>query len=60
MEENTIGFQGSHNYKLLITYKRIVYGFQYDDIYEEGYIYAFVFCQRMMPSSGHHDLCDLN
>ena len=60
MEEKTIGFQGSHKYKLLIAYKRIVYRFQADEIYEEGYIYTFVFCHIMVPSSGHCGLCAFN
>ena len=43
IDQKTIEFQGNHKYKLCITYKSIVYGFQAYDIYEEVYTYAFIY-----------------
>ena len=60
IDEHTIWLQGNYKYKLCITYKRIVDGFQADAFCEEGYFYAFVLRNDTMPRSGHKLLCALH
>jgi len=46
-DEQTIGFQGRHQDKQRISYKKEGDGFQADCICENGYTYTFYFIQRL-------------
>ena len=41
IDEQTIGFQGKHVDKMIISYKNKGGRFQADDLYNQGYTYAF-------------------
>ena len=60
IDEQTIGFQGHHQNKLRITYKRIGDGFQCDAICEGGYTISFRFRHDETPNTGHSKLCPLH
>jgi hypothetical protein len=48
-DEQTIGFQGHHQEKMRINYKKEGDGFQADCICENGYTYSFYFCNVPAP-----------
>ena len=60
IDEQTIGFQGHHQNKLRITYKRIGDGFQCDALCDRGYTIAFRFRHDTNPSTGYNNICPLH
>ena len=60
IDEQTIGFQGHHQNKLRVTYKRIGGGFQCDALCERVFTIVFRFRHDNVPNTGYNNICPLH